>query len=236
MRNEMNNKIPDSNCAAIEALLYLKDEELTPEELNIRKYHIDRCAKCMAKFNEIQAQQQKNKFEPFTGSSEELIEAIQTRIDNLPNQVYRRVRPWIFQKQVQRILAAACVLLFIVFSVEQVNTISRISNLETRIQNRAPSSYLQGRKGELLVINHFISWDDIKASASRHLNLESYEGLLLSQLPKSKWISWQQGLSPIERNNFIRDLINKVPTDFPLLRIGRIADLNPEIAYAISPN
>ena len=236
MNNEITDIVSEKECQAIERLLYLKDDELSAEERSRLKDHLEDCSYCVNEYNEIHSLKQKTYFEPYTENPEFLIDGIQKKLQDLGSESRRRIKPWILQKPIQRILAAACVLLFLVFSIEQVNTISKISKLENRIQEQASSSYLDRQKGELLVINHFISWDEIKATASIHLNLESYRGLLRSQLKKNNWLTWQKGLSFRDRNSIIEDLLNKVSSDIPLLRLGRFSDRNSDFFHAISPN
>jgi len=63
-----------------------------------------------------------------------------------------------------RLAGAACFVLFLVYSFEQFNTIHKISLLENRIAEIKGNTQMDFKAhNELLIINSFISWSDIKA-------------------------------------------------------------------------
>ena len=63
-----------------------------------------------------------------------------------------------------RLVGAACLALFLLFSFEQYHTLRKINQLENRIAEITGDSPVQLRtQNELLIINSFVSWSEIKS-------------------------------------------------------------------------
>lgn len=63
-----------------------------------------------------------------------------------------------------KLIGAACLVLFLLYSFEQYNTLHKISQLENRIAEITGDTPVQFRtQNELLIINSFVSWSKIKS-------------------------------------------------------------------------
>ncbi len=225
MKNTDKENSQHTNCQSIEPLLYLKADELSIDEKTSLQHHLMQCQSCNKSHEEIQKLFDQTKFEPYTDQHDHLAGQIEKDIKLLLSPNSKPYQLFILTTNVKRLLVAASVLFFLTFSVEQVSTISRISKLEKRISQSTMASELVRQKGELLVINHFFSWDDIKSTAFSNLKSRYPEGISLISNSNKSWESWQKKLTPIEKRGLFIELVKKSSIKFPLIKMGELGRL-----------
>ena len=82
-----------------------------------------------------------------------------------------------------KLVGAACIALFLLFSYEQFKTIQKINRLEVRIAKESNDKPVQFRApDELLFINTFLSWSEIAALRVQPLDPIDENNLLPSYL------------------------------------------------------
>ncbi|MCK5821586.1 MAG: hypothetical protein KAH17_06865 [Bacteroidales bacterium] len=96
-----------------------------------------------------------------TGMPEQMKNDILMNLSKVTQGQIKKPKPL---RLIINLASAACLLLFLVYSFEQYNTLNKISQLETRIAEITGDSPVQLRtQNELLIINSFVSWSEISS-------------------------------------------------------------------------
>lgn len=226
MDNKLIDTIYNNDCNGQEPLLYLKQDELSLDEQKSLEQHLNQCDSCLSKYEEIQRFFDSSKFQPTNNQHQRLVNQIREDFLRLIPAIQKPSSNIIFRPKFKRLLVAASILFFLVFSIEQVSTISKISKLESRINQRTNASESLHHKGDMLALNHFISWDEIKSTAFPILNSNHHVGMSMRSISNKSWDYWQNELSPLEKRTFFIELAQKSTIDFPFIKMGNISVLS----------
>lgn len=95
------------------------------------------------------------------GMPEEMKKEISMSVSKVIQDQIKRPEP--FHLMI-RLVGAACLFLFLLYSFEQYHTLHKISQLENRIAKITGDTPVQIRtQDELLIINSFVSWSEIRS-------------------------------------------------------------------------
>ncbi|MEA1876430.1 MAG: hypothetical protein U9N86_06165 [Bacteroidota bacterium] len=95
------------------------------------------------------------------GMPEEMNKEISVSVSKVLQNQIKKPEPL---RLMVRLVGAACLALFLLYSFEQYNTLHKISQLENRIAEITGDTPVQFRtQNELLIINSFVSWSEIKS-------------------------------------------------------------------------
>ena len=148
-----------TQCEEIEKLLFLKAEELSAFEKDKLQDHLEKCENCRNEYERNMDLLGKSNFKSpafNTGFLENrIIKTLEQR--QLPKSIGKAAPG---RRQFLKALAVASVFFFIIFSVEQVNTVKKITRLEQKLAGSNGNTINQ--KGQVLVLNHFYNMDDLK--------------------------------------------------------------------------
>ncbi len=217
-------------CQLIEPLMFLKPDELSGEETSLLKKHLKQCNDCLKKNQDINKYLTDIAFQPVLEMYPDFKTKIESQIQNSISTLIlkNKSRHTIFLK---RALVAACILFFIAFSTEQLKTISKISNLENRVNNNPELSMATHHKGEILVINHFFSWDELVAVTSDNIRPRIIDDKVnLRSTMKNREFSLRK-LSLVENRDAVLELIGKSGFSFPMIQRFeslKILNVNPQ--------
>ena len=146
-------------CEEIERLLYLKKDELSEEERSSLYNHLQGCESCKQEYGSVSQFLERAQFTSPSMDSR----FIEARITDSfkkyqDNKLYKN--SFAIRRNILKALSIASVFFLIIFSVEQVNTVRKISQLEQKLADTG-STAVQPQK-QILVLNHFYDMDDLK--------------------------------------------------------------------------
>ncbi len=193
-------------CQAIEALMFLKHDELSIIEASVLNNHLRQCKDCQKKYQDIKSHISEITFNPVVNlnpdEKDKIEKYVQNRIVSLI--IKKKNNNTIFFK---RALVAASILFFVFFSTEQIRTISKITNLEQRVEETTNLSVVNRHKREILVLNHFFTWKELVSVGYNSMGSMKIESTgILRPLLKYNKFSLRK-LSIIENQDAIISLI-----------------------------
>jgi hypothetical protein len=148
-----------TQCEEIEKLLFLKAEELSAIEKDKLQDHLDKCQECRAEYERNMQLLENIRFRSPSFNSGFMESRIIQNLEKHQDSNLNR-KPILVRRQFLKALAVASVFFFIIFSVEQANTVKKITRLEKKLAETNGKTIHQ--KGQLLVLNHFYTMDDLK--------------------------------------------------------------------------
>ena len=156
-------------CEEIEKLMYLKQDELSQEEIDILQDHLKECKECRKEYEEVRHFLDQAKYEnPAIDSRFLEARVVEALNRNQEKRLEKGLKP--VRKLILKALSIAAVFFFIIFSIEQLNTVKKISSLEQKLAIRNGTTIKP--KGQVLVLNHFYDMDDLKQILSPDLNYQ----------------------------------------------------------------
>jgi len=139
--------------------MFLKAEELSADEKSRLQDHLDQCEDCRNEYEQIMLLLEIGRFKSPSSNTRFLEARIIKNLEEYQDRKSnRKGNP--FRKPLLRAMAVASVIFFIIFSVEQANTIRKITRLENKLAGTGGKAINQ--KGQILVLNHFYDMDDLK--------------------------------------------------------------------------
>ena len=213
--NEIHLEQNHRDCHNIERLSYLKSDELSTDESNTLQKHLENCDNCRAKYQEIQLLIQQLAFKKSSIINPDVKNNIEDRVLQQISGIRKKSesKTIIYLKSA---FAAASVLFFFFFSAEQINTISKITKLEDRLEKENQSIESTFRKGDLLINNHFFCWEEIASAIPIDLDSEKLDKKILSKFLNKNSLSLRN-LSLVEQKQIIGNLLAQTNLKIPML-------------------